>query len=96
MKIKVTKEIIKASNLLVDKNNECESCLDPISIALTKQTDYHGWFVSSGCQAMTTHGDGLTFDLPENARFFLTKWENKQKVKPFCFSAPDKIVRVQV
>jgi len=52
MKIKVTQKIIMAANLLKDLNKNVglmcyESSLCPISLALNKQTDYHGWFISN-------------------------------------------------
>lgn len=99
-KINVTEKIIKASRLLVDdceKNYKIDACHCPISLALNKNTDYHGWFVSSDKAFVIRSDDTVNFFLPRSAKRFLKQWSlNFRNVKPFSFMAPRQIVMIKI
>lgn len=94
-RIFVTKNIIQAANKLIDSNDKICAGHCPVSLALSQQSDYSGWFVTEGAMnGMNGEWEALTmtnqrFTLPKNAVEFLKKWGiNRNRIVPFSFLAP--------
>lgn len=91
MVIHITKNVISAADLLLDKEKQTfQSCHDPVSLALNIQTDFHGWF-TNGERAILIYNESMSFDLPDNIKKFLKNWELRNKVSPTSFDIPDYV-----
>ncbi len=96
MVIKITKNVIEAANLLIDKEKRFHLAhFDPVAIALNQQTDFGSWF-TNGEKAMLSSDESRFFDLPDNITKFLKNWESGNKVSPISFNIPDQIAYITI
>jgi hypothetical protein len=98
--IKITKKIIDAANSLITEGSRdtVHACFTPVSLALSQQSDYNGWFtVTKGDKLEAICGtkeETIRFFLPNKIASFAKDWLNGKTVDPIDFKVKNKNVDI--
>lgn len=81
-RIRVSQNMIDAADLLIQES-AAQACFDPISIALSTQTDFR-WFTSD--KMALSYSGGHSIALSKKTLAFLRRWFDRKQVSPFVFA----------